>query len=137
MEIIDTPVAQGHFVTIWHLDKNNEWKFMLDLGISYRVNVISKPSKLETSQSKASNKGTTDIMEVEKSFIELYNKNISSAYIMWLSLKSRLNRNGYIPAKNKEEQKKYIESLPLQVAFQPLGSSSHPQTILQLYTEIR
>ncbi len=128
--INDTPVARGHFVTIRHLDKNNHWKFLLDLGISYPVNAMSKPSKPETKQSEGSNKKTANIIEIERSFIQSYEKNIGSAYATWLSSKSRVNRNGYIPAKNKEEQKTYIDSLPLHVAFQPLGSYVSPSNDL-------
>ena len=29
----DTVVARGEYTTVWHIDKNGEWKFLVDLGV--------------------------------------------------------------------------------------------------------
>jgi len=30
----DTVVARGQYTTVWHINKNGEWKFLIDLGVS-------------------------------------------------------------------------------------------------------
>ncbi|MEO8172617.1 MAG: hypothetical protein ABI581_06025 [Sediminibacterium sp.] len=32
----DTPVAYGSFSSVWQMNKNGEWKNLIDLGVSYR-----------------------------------------------------------------------------------------------------
>jgi len=31
-----TPAGQGHFITLWKLQKNGTWSFAIDIGISYK-----------------------------------------------------------------------------------------------------
>ena len=33
----DDPLAKGHFITVWHLNNNGEWKFLIDFGINYNL----------------------------------------------------------------------------------------------------
>jgi hypothetical protein len=122
--IKDTPVARGHFITIWHLDNQSKWKFLLDLGISYKS--TGKPKTSVPVATKVNKKPTindpVDIMAIEHEFIKQYAENGLPAYKDYLSGDSRLNREGNVPAVGQEQQEKLLSSLPAGLSSSPLGS---------------
>jgi hypothetical protein len=126
--IKDTPVARGHFVTVWHLNNQNKWKFLLDLGISYKSNAPLKtfvPLSSKTNRKQPTN-NAVDIITIDNDFIKQFAERGASAYKDYLSANSRLNKEGYLPAVTKDEKETLLSSLPVGLAFLPLGSYVSP-----------
>jgi len=134
----DTPVANGHFITIWHLDNKNQWKFLLDLGISYNhENSFSQTSSVATRVNKrVSNSALLQMIDAENSFIKEENAQRTSAYLKYLSNQSRLNKEGAIPAVTKEAKNNFITTSSSGLTFIPLGYYIAPSNDLVLFTEI-
>jgi hypothetical protein len=40
--LADTVIARGQYSTVWHLDKNGHWKFLVDFGIDNTSRVVQK-----------------------------------------------------------------------------------------------
>jgi len=107
----DTPVASGHFCTTWHLDKNGNWKFLVDFGIDHPLQSLDvEPKKIRSTKSFYPNRSL-----IEKAETDL-NKKLSAgkyhSYFAFLSGKSRFNLNKFLPALTKKSQKKLIDSIP-------------------------
>ncbi len=112
----DTVAARGQYTTVWHIDKEGEWKFLVDLGVSNTpVNIAGEVRKIEIekrSHGSSSIAHVSPVVTAENDFLKLYNKNNSKAYKKYLSTESTLNRNGYTPATGAAEQQAVIHSTP-------------------------
>ena len=67
----DTPVAHGHFTTVWKKKENGIWKAMFDMGIGYEApSVNSDEVKVKTVvlDSVTKNKNTEDWLLIDKRF---------------------------------------------------------------------
>jgi hypothetical protein len=70
----DTPVAHGHFTTIWKKKDNGEWKAMMDMGISYPQNITNSGTskKLVLKNYKEVISDTIFLMTKEMNFINAF-----------------------------------------------------------------
>ena len=120
----DTPVARGQFVTIWHLNNQNKWKFLLDLGISYKSKEHAKSSASVVTNviKKFTLNNPVDLISIDNDFIKQYEQKGSSTYKDFLSDNSRVNIEGFLPAVTKAQREKLLSSLPAGLTFSPLGS---------------
>jgi len=130
------PAARGHFITIWHLNNNNEWKFLLDLGVSYQSS--STPKTTAAVGTKVNRKSVdntpVDIVSIDKAFIQLFLQSPSTAYRKYLSKNARLNKSDVLPAVNTTNKNRYITSIPAGLTFSPLGSfTSHANDLSVVY----
>lgn len=122
----DSIIARGRYTTVWHINKNSEWKFLVDLGVN------NTPVNLETDVKKINaQKLTIDYIEhvsqlaiAENKFQELFTENKSNAYKTFLSAESILYRNGYLPAANLTDQKLIIDSTPSSIQYKMYGLGS-------------
>src|SRR6476660_1702455 len=129
--IKDDPLAEGHFITVWHLNKNGEWKFLIDFGINYnleRKKMALKKVKPEKDELK--NDFQQSLKEAEEKFIQSYKAQGKRAYSSFLSSNSRLNYAGYLPALNSTERKALIDSLPSDIGYAIVGFGSSPKNDL-------
>jgi ketosteroid isomerase-like protein len=107
----DTVVARGQYTTVWQINRKGEWKFLVDLGVSNTPLVLTTEIK-KINVAKGSSSGVTkhdSPVIVENNFLMAVSKDKSKAYKKYLSSKSILNRNGYLPATNSAEQKKLLD----------------------------
>jgi ketosteroid isomerase-like protein len=98
----DSIAARGQYTTVWHIDKNGEWKFLVDLGINNTQNKTAGDI-IRFNTTKHSEDSTTvpsifPMLAAEGVFLNLFAKNKSKAYKKYLSIESILNRNGFLPA---------------------------------------
>lgn len=119
----DSVMARGQFVTIWHLDKKGEWKFLVDLGVNNTPKVLTTDLQ-EIKAGKLKGEAITDqVLEAEKHFIEIYKQGKIKAYQAFLSGQSILNRNGLnYPATTRESQSQFIINTPSDIEFTISGS---------------
>jgi hypothetical protein len=121
----DDPLAKGHFITVWHLNNNGEWKFLIDFGINYNLErkkiALKKviPGKNELKQD-----GQQSLKEAEENFIQTYKAQGKKAYDLFLSSNSRLNYAGYLPASTSKDRNALIDSLPANIAYTVMGFGS-------------
>jgi hypothetical protein len=88
----DTVRARGIYVTIWHLDAQQHWKFLVDLGVGKTVpqengfaivgNPFFEPGNLN------------GLAEAEENYIRQYDHSIVTAYQQFLSSRAITRRNG-------------------------------------------
>ena len=117
--IEDCVVARGQFSTIWHLNKNGEWKFLLDLGNGNSpLNTADEAVELMIEKKKGS---IGEVLNAEQDFIDLFKKDPSSAYGKFVSSQTILNRNGRLPATAAVVQKTIAET-PAGFQLQMQGS---------------
>ena len=119
--IHDSIVARGMFFTIWHLNDQGEWKFLLDLG-NNKAPVFTGTGVQIIDAPKSSTDNSMTMYDAEKKFISSYQTNPSMAYAEFLSTQSILNRDGYLPATSRTDQRSMIASTPLAMDYTPVGA---------------
>ena len=115
--INDTVKANGYYVTAWHINKNGEWKFLIDLGVgdthcdvaALKTNALKNDSQI---------KGTkVDLRQAEENMIAGYQQNGKISYPNFLSDNSRLYRNGRCVADQPEQRYLALDSLPSKIQY--------------------
>ena len=123
----DNPIAQGHFITVWHLNNNGEWKFLIDFGISYSKERKAMPvKKIPRGKTKFKDGDRASLKEAEEKFIKAYTTQGIKAYNVFLSSQSRINYAGFLPAITAKERKELLDSLPRNMHYTILGSGISP-----------
>jgi ketosteroid isomerase-like protein len=121
----DDPLAKGHFITVWHLNNNGEWKFLIDLGINYNLQGKERPlKKVKAEKKELKDDFQQSLKEAEEKFIQLYKAQGKQAYGSFLSSNSRLNYAGYLPALNSTQRRALIDSLPVNIGYTIVGLGS-------------
>ena len=121
----ENPVANGYFITVWHLT-NNGWKFLIDFGITcsaQKKKITLKKKSAVRSQAKGNEQLSA---EAETKFIEAYAAHGAEAYNTFLSSQSRINYSGFLPATNAAERKALLDSLPRNITYTVIGSAVAP-----------
>jgi hypothetical protein len=110
----DTIVARGQYTTVWHLNANGEWKFLVDLGVNnIPVNLASEIKKINVPKYSGKTKyipHQSSQSLAESGFIRLFHKSKAKAYSQYLSKESILTRHKFGPAIDKKEQQMIIDS---------------------------
>ena len=107
----DTVVARGQYTTVWQINAKGEWKFLVDLGVSNTPpDLATEVKKIDVAKRSSSSAAKHDSpVIVENNFLAAVSTNKSKAYKKYLSSKSIINRNGYLPATNSADQKKLLD----------------------------
>ncbi len=118
----DSVVARGLYTTVWHLDADGDWKFLVDLGVSNLPATDSSEVHILTVEKFPT--GSADsaaLLNTEEKFITAFQKNKADAYRDYLSRQSILNRNRSLPAAAAPEQTGLIEATPQELNFTMKG----------------
>jgi hypothetical protein len=127
----DDPLAKGHFITVWHLNKEGEWKFLIDFGINYNLEKKKMSfKKVKPDKKKLKKDSQQSLKDAEEKFIQSYKTQGKQAYGTFLSSNSRLNYAGYLPALNSTERKALVDSLPANIVYTMIGFGSSPKNDL-------
>jgi ketosteroid isomerase-like protein len=118
----DKPVANGHFVTVWHLTKDGEWKFLIDFGISYKDQMKAQPIKTVITEKLTLPDAEQSMNLAEEKFIEAYKRSGRKACAQFLSANSRLNYSNHAPATDTKTRTELLNLLPLNIAYTNIGS---------------
>ncbi len=118
----DSIAARGQYTTVWHINTNGEWKFLVDLGItntklsditrdSIRFpleNVIRINEKKKSKNSKAIPK-IFQMVAAENNFLEIFEKKGAlKAYNRFQSKGIIMNQNNFLPILPSHVQYKMI-----------------------------
>ena len=124
----DNPVAEGYFVTVWHLTDHNQWKFLIDFGITCaKKNKKVTVKKRSAGNLKLEQENPQSLNQAEEKFIQAYTSQGAKAYDSFLSSQSRINYAGFLPATNSGERKILLDSLPSNIHYTILGSGMSPR----------
>ena len=87
--INDSIIARGYFATVWQLDSDGSWKFLIDIGVEgaplMEHGNIKKWDHPTTNHKKLA---AVKLSETENNFINEWKKNPSKAYSLHLSHQS-------------------------------------------------
>ena len=121
--VTDSVIARGQYCTVWHTDKNGDWKFLADLGIG---NLPSSDSaavqKITAGKITADPIDLRSLVKTEEKFMKAFKKNKTKAYQQFLSLHCILNRNSHLPATGASAQANLVEATPPNIHFTIHGS---------------
>jgi ketosteroid isomerase-like protein len=92
----DTVVARGQYSTVWHRDKNGQWKFLVDLGISNGSSPATSVTVLNPSKTYTAGNAQS-LLEAENNFITASMVSPEKAYKKFLSHDAVINRNDRMP----------------------------------------
>ena len=84
--IKDKPLVRGHFITVWHLTNQGEWKFLIDFGISYlKEREVMPIKKIYPGKLKFKDDNSQSLKQAEEKFIQAYISQGLQAYNSYLS----------------------------------------------------
>jgi hypothetical protein len=131
----DTIVAMGLYSTVWHIDKNGEWKFLVDLGVNnLPANDISTHFTVDPTDPTYYHDNLISLIKAEKKFIrqtkksgfkgwkrkEFYFRNMTG------SMMTVLERNGRFPAIDGDAYQGSIANMPKRIEYSIKGSAMAP-----------
>jgi ketosteroid isomerase-like protein len=106
----DTIVARGQYTTVWHINKNGEWKFMVDLGVNNTPEITDTTLKILSSKKNINAGSLSTLLRAEK----LYNKvslHATTAADGYISSEAIVNRNGKAPQDGKRMNRTYPDKV--------------------------
>lgn len=116
--INDSVVARGQYTTVWHINKEGEWKFLVDLGSENTpLNLTAGVKRITVHKENAKLSNSSSLVNAENDFIKLSEQNKTAAYKKYLSGESILNRNKNLPGTIPAEKKMMIDSLSATVKY--------------------
>ena len=133
----DTALAVGEYTTIWHKNNAGEWKFLLDMGISY------KGPQYNWGKVKKAKKGTResiaeDALTIDKTFIYNYEKKGNAAFVNVLHADVWCNLQGLPPLKNRSQVLDNLETIPKDLQFVPLnGGMAESRDFAYVYGTVK
>jgi ketosteroid isomerase-like protein len=111
--INDSIVARGQFNSVWRMNKNGEWKNILDIGNNMPTTTPVALVKIDAPKISEKPLNLMALQQAEEAFIKLVKKDASAAYQKYISKQSILNHNGSLPATTDVDQKQLIAATPM------------------------
>ena len=126
--LADTANATGQYSTVWHKTEQGEWKYLIDIGNDHAATPLVKYAKTIKIEKSSGGSGTNadSLMDIEKKFILLFEKNINEAYQQSGSEKYILNITGYTPITTTAEAISVLKKTPSPLKYHPAGSAISP-----------
>jgi hypothetical protein len=122
----DTVRATGYFISVWHINNKKQWRFLIDLGINQSATDTADESTISIVQKELnptlSRSDQQSLVQTEEKFIADYRELGKAAYKKYLSAFSRMNRNRSLPAVNQQWQQQLIDSTPVEIKYEQIGS---------------
>ncbi|CAN5588226.1 hypothetical protein BH10BAC2_BH10BAC2_20520 [soil metagenome] len=117
----DTPVAHGHFATIWKKNDKGEFKAVFDMGISYneKINNNSSVAKLILNKPKEKDSELFLLMNVDMNFTNGFEADKAHAINKVVSNDGWFSINGSAPFKGSEAIKNSLNIFQKQIKFFP------------------
>lgn len=97
----DTPVAHGHFTTIWKKKSNGKWKAIFDMGIGYnqKFNNSNNVERLVLTKPGTNDKSEIPIVNVDLNFSDAFEIDKNYATNKVIANNSWFSVDGFPPAK--------------------------------------
>lgn len=116
----DSVTGRGQFTTVWHLNKMGQWKFLVDMGVTYKfVNNADTVQKINSDKTPSAT--LQSMLSAEDEFTRLASTNAATAHRTYLFTQSLINRIGVLPATAHPDQATLINNLPKEITYTRLG----------------
>lgn len=133
----DSAAASGQYTTVWTKNKNGEWKFLVDIGVSYAPSLFDQ-QPLERSGQFIPGKEPVNILSIENKFIREYTEKGSIAYRNILTENSWLNIEQKQPLRTVDEVLPELATLPSGMIFIPVaGGISTARDMAYVYGTVQ
>lgn len=121
-------IAFGNFCTVWQLQKDGKWKFLIDHGNSNdKPNEILAPLKFDVDASKQVNQKIAEplpgdgLIALDKRFTnEITGNGLQAAYKKYMSATTRLFRDQLLPIVGEKSIEEYLAQLEWELEFIPV-----------------
>jgi ketosteroid isomerase-like protein len=121
LSVRDTVRNSGYYNSVWHMNQQGEWKFLIDLGVSNTMCDFSALKKI-VNNLDLENIGTQiSLRQAEESFINAWQQTGKTAYTNALSPQSRLYRNEHCA--DVVQPHWALDSLPAKIQYTISGSA--------------
>ncbi len=133
----DSVTGSGQYTTVWIKNRNGEWKFLIDLGVSFKPNLFQQQSLKKFSTFIPAD-GPVDILAIENKFIHVFTEKGVNAYNDMLTENSWLNTDRKHPLQTSALVLPELASLPAEMSFIPIaGGVSAARDIAYVYGVIQ
>lgn len=120
-------IAFGNFCTVWQLQKDGKWKFLIDHGNSNdKSDEILTPLKFDVDASKQVNQKIAEplpaeeLIALDKQFNnEMSNNGLQAAYKKYVNPATRLLRDQLLPVVGEKSIEEYLSQLEGKFEFIP------------------
>ena len=113
-------VAAGQFATIWHLNQQGEWKYLLDIGVDGNLPAYTV-SHIKTVTDTVTTIDATDAMAIDRKFILQYQSLHNDAYKAVVTGDSWFVLKGIDPIIGNQQILAGINQIPANIQFIPMG----------------
>ena len=119
----NAPAAYGYYNSIWKKGKDGIWQVVIDIGIPNPVASLekNKPTGFSRIQAKAVGKdyelSKRELFDVEKKFLDEYQKNSQETYNRFISTEVRIYRPNELPSTSPEAVKKALADSSITFSF--------------------
>jgi hypothetical protein len=130
----DTAVAAGHYTTVWKKNAQGEWKFLVDLGISYKPSLYRHQLAHTFNGLTPSADSDTDIYALEKNLVLAHDSIADEAFRQTMADSAWFNLEGIGPCQGKDNIMKALERAPISLKFEPMaGNISQNKDLMYVY----
>ena len=121
--IKDSVDEAGQYTTVWHKNVSGEWKYLIDIGNSHAPVPPEKQTRtINTSKYPATIfEDSSGLIDLEKKFIVVFEKNIHEAYQTYACTNYLLNITGQLPVISADSGQALIIRMPSPLLFHPFG----------------
>lgn len=115
----DTPVAHGHFTTIWKKNDKEDWKAVFDIGIGYaqEQNNHQQVTELILTNNKAGEKETSTLARLDLNFSDAFEADKKYAVGKVITNDSWLSIQGNAPLKGSSAINAFLSSYTDNIKF--------------------
>lgn len=119
----DTPVARGSFSSVWHINKQGQWKNMVDLGVSYTELPSTKTTVQEITIQDAPNKAFSiaDLFLLDQKLNNAIQEKNSKEWLPLIAPDGRLNIEGHAPFTGNEPISTALTAFPAGLELHAVG----------------
>lgn len=119
----DTPVGRGSFSSIWQINKQGEWKNMVDLGVSYSEKLLAELTVKEITIQDAPNKtfGISAIYLLDQQLNKAIREKNSKEWLPLIAPDGRLNIEGHTPYTGNEAISAALTAFPAGLELHAAG----------------
>ena len=118
----DTIAARGQFITVWHMNKKGEWKFLVDLGVN-NTGVENDTGTHKLTFVKLRYRSRESLLRAEEKFINESKDDVREAYFNNIRGMSILARNKISSNIASWEQQTFRENVQYTINGSGIASS--------------
>jgi ketosteroid isomerase-like protein len=128
----DTLRGSGQYTTIWSKTLTGEWKFLVDLGVSYRPSQWGQQPLSNFNALTPADAKDTSVMELENKFIQAFASKGYKAYESVIDKNSWLNFDRHVPLFHAVTEQ--LSFIPAELKFSPVqGKTASSRDFAYVY----